>query len=185
MAAERPIPDMPIRVVVPAVRGDATQRIQSALDYVATLPPDANGIRRAAPLEEGTYHLSGSLKIAVSGVVLRGSGMGQGGTILPDTGQRRDTLICIKGKNDREIGPSVAITDAFVPVNASTFRVDASHSFHFIRAIRFWCIGPARRNGFRRWARITSAAASPTSAGSPGAAICTLENWALHTALAL
>jgi len=130
MAAERPIPDVPIRIVVPAVPGDATQRIQRALDYVAAMPADSNGIRGAVLLEAGIHRVSGSLKIAASGLVLRGTGMGQGGTVLLGTGQHRDTLICIKGRNDRKMGSPVAITDAFVPVNANAFRVDASHSFH-------------------------------------------------------
>lgn len=129
MAAERPIPDVPIRVVVPVLPGDATQRIQKALDYVASLPADANGIRGAVLLQEGMYDVSGSLKIAAGGVVLRGSGMGQGGTVLLGTGQCRDTLICIKGRNDRKTGAPARVTDSFVPVNASTVRVDASHSF--------------------------------------------------------
>src|SRR4030042_2704790 len=33
MAGEKPIPDAPIRIVVPATEGDATIRIQSAIDY--------------------------------------------------------------------------------------------------------------------------------------------------------
>ena len=129
MAAERPISDVPIRVVVPVVPDDATRRIQKALDYVASLPADANGIRGAVLLDKGTYSVSGSLTIAVGGVVLRGSGMGQEGTVLLGTGQSRDTLICIKGKDDRKTGAPVQVTDTFVPVNASTVRVDASHSF--------------------------------------------------------
>jgi hypothetical protein len=128
MAAERPIPDVPIRVVVPAISSDATQRIQGALDYVASLPADANGIRGAVLLESGVHHVSGTLKITVGGVVLRGSGMGHG-TVLLGTGQHRDTLVCIRGKNHRKVGPSLAIIDDFVPVNGATFRVDASHSF--------------------------------------------------------
>ncbi len=130
MAAERPIPDVPIRAVVPALLGDAAQRIQKAVDYVASLPADANGIRGAVLLEKGVYEVSGSLKIAAAGVVLRGSGMGQGGTVLLGTGQCRDTLICVKGNDDRKTTALVQVADAFVPVNATTFRVDASHPFH-------------------------------------------------------
>ncbi len=130
MAAERPIPDVPIRIVVPVVPGDATQRVQKALDYVASLPADANGIRGAVLLEKGIHHVSGSLKITAGGVVLRGSGMGQGGTVLLGTGPSRDTLICIKGTNDRKTQAPVQVTDAFVPVNANAFRVNASHSLH-------------------------------------------------------
>lgn len=129
MAAERPIPDVPIRVVVPVVPGDATQRIQNAVDYVASLPADANGVRGAVLLEPGTYNISESLTIAAGGVVLRGGGMGQGGTVLLGTGQGRDTLICIRGRNDRKTEAPVQITDPCVPVNSTATHVDASHSF--------------------------------------------------------
>src|SRR5437870_3982864 len=37
------IPDLPMRVRVPAVPGDATARIQAAIDYVAKLPADGRG----------------------------------------------------------------------------------------------------------------------------------------------
>ncbi len=129
MAAAKPIPDVPIRVLVPVAPGDATERIQRALDYVATLPVDANGIRGAVLLEKGIYSVSGSLRMEASGVVLRGSSMDERGTVLLGAGQSRDTLICIGGRNDRMIGPPVEIRAALVPVNATTIRVDASHSF--------------------------------------------------------
>jgi hypothetical protein len=129
MAAERPIPDVPIRMVVPVVEGDSTRRIQRALDYVAALPVDSNGIRGAVLLGKGRHCVSGSLRITVSGLVLRGSGMGADGTILLATGRHRDTLICTEGEDDRRTGPSSPVTDAFVPVNAGAFCVDASHSW--------------------------------------------------------
>lgn len=130
MAGEWPIPDAPIRVVVPVVPGDATPYIQRALDRVAALPADPNGMRGAVLLDAGVHHVSASLRIAASGVVLRGSGMGPGGTTLLAAGRRRDTLICIQGKDDREMGPPAAISDAFVPVNARSIGADASHAFH-------------------------------------------------------
>src|ERR1044071_8250548 len=42
-ASEQAIPNVPVRVVVPVGKGDATLRIQSALDYVGSLPVDKNG----------------------------------------------------------------------------------------------------------------------------------------------
>ena len=41
MASEKPIPTVAVKVIVPVVKGDATLRIQAALDYVASLPVDA------------------------------------------------------------------------------------------------------------------------------------------------
>src|SRR5579883_941783 len=40
-----PLPDVQPRVTVPLRGGDATFRIQAALDYVGTLPADDKGIR--------------------------------------------------------------------------------------------------------------------------------------------
>ena len=77
MASEKPIPTIPVRVIVPVVKGDATLRIQSALDYVASLPIDANGFRGAVLLQKGSYEVFGQLRINASGVVLRGSGVNE------------------------------------------------------------------------------------------------------------
>ncbi len=123
------IPNVPIRVVVPHSNSDATLRIQSALDYVASLPEGKDGFRGAVLLEKGVYKVSGSLKIQSSGVVLRGSGMGENGTVLLAEGKDRQTLITIKGKNDRKIEQEDSITDAYVPVNATTIKVAMPHSF--------------------------------------------------------
>jgi len=109
------IPNVPIRVVVPFKEGDATLRIQAALDYVGSLPA---GRRGAVLLEKGVYAVSGQLLIRASGVVLRGSGMGEGGTVLLATGHDRRTLIRLAGVNDRTVDPEINIADAYVPVNA-------------------------------------------------------------------
>ncbi len=77
MASEKPIPAIPVKVVVPVTKGDATLRIQSALDYVSALPVDANGFRGAVLLQKGNYEVLGQLRITASGVVLRGSGVNE------------------------------------------------------------------------------------------------------------
>jgi len=122
MASDQPIPDVPVKIVVPLTNDDATLRIQSAIDYVAKLPIDKNGFRGTVFLQKGTYHISGQLKIEASGIVLRGSGMNNG-TILLGTGLDRLTLIRINGKDDKTSGPETKITDVYVPVNANKFSV--------------------------------------------------------------
>ena len=83
MASEKAIPNnFPVKVVVPVMKDDATNRIQSALDYVAGLPQDATGFRGAVLLQKGNYEVSGQLIIRASGIVLRGSGMNTGGTTI-------------------------------------------------------------------------------------------------------
>lgn len=124
-ASEQSIPDVDIKVVVPVKAGDATLRIQSALDYVASLPIDANGFRGAVLLQKGTYEVLGQLRITASGVVLRGSGINA--TTIVGAGTGRLALIKIVGKNttSREL-TGLKITDAYVPVNAMNFHVDQS-----------------------------------------------------------
>ncbi|MFT3935722.1 MAG: hypothetical protein QM726_18990 [Chitinophagaceae bacterium] len=100
MASEKAIPEAPVKVVVPVASGDATLRIQSALDYAAGLPLDANGFRGAVLLQKGNYEVSGQLRITASGVVLRGSGAGDNGTIIIGASTGRLALIKIVGKKE-------------------------------------------------------------------------------------
>ncbi|MEJ8842911.1 DUF6298 domain-containing protein [Lacibacter sp. H375] len=122
-ASEQPIPNVDVKVVVPVKPGDATLRIQSALDYVASLPVDANGFRGAVLLQKGTYEVLGQLRITASGVVLRGSGINA--TNIVGAGTGRLALIKIVGKNtiSKEL-TGLKITDPYVPVNAMSFLVD-------------------------------------------------------------
>ncbi|HKO81083.1 MAG TPA: hypothetical protein VJU78_11845, partial [Chitinophagaceae bacterium] len=122
-AGEQKIPDVAIKVVVPVKEGDATWRIQSAIDFVSKLPADASGMRGTVLLQKGKYKVEGSLKLHTSGVVLRGTGFGDEGTIMIGAGKGRSTLIEVAGKDDRSISASVAITDEYVPVNANTIHV--------------------------------------------------------------
>ena len=121
--SEQPIPIVPVRVVVPAKEGDATLRIQSALDYVASLPVDKDGFRGAVLLDKGIHSVEGSLNFNASGVVLRGFGYGPGGTVLLAAGTDRRTLIRVSGQNDKKFSPEIKIADNYVPVNAKSFRL--------------------------------------------------------------
>ena len=123
MSSDRTIPDVPIKIVVPVSKGDATLRIQSAINYVASLPLDKNGFRGTVLLQKGMYDVAGQLKIDSSGVVLRGSGMNKGGTLLSGSGTDRQTLISVAGKNDKNTSRAVAVTDAYVPVNAFKLKI--------------------------------------------------------------
>jgi len=123
MASEKAIPDAPVKVVVPVKKGDATLRIQSAINYVASLQPDKNGIRGAVLLEKGKYDVLGSLIINTSGVVLRGSGATLEGTVLVAGGNDRATFIKVLGKKNQKIDKPVKITNPYVPVNSSQVTV--------------------------------------------------------------
>lgn len=125
MTGEKALPLAPVKVRVPAIKGDATATIQAALDYVASLPLK-DGIRGAVLLDKGTYEVSRSLRINTSGVVLRGSG---DSTILLATGYGRAILLRVGGHNDKKTAPAVKITDAYVPVNGTVLHVPPGTAF--------------------------------------------------------
>ena len=124
MAGAEAIPGVAVKVVVPARSGDATLRIQSAIDYVSKLPLNKAGFRGAVLLEKGVYQVDGSLRIAASGVVLRGSGMGPGGTVLLGNGVSRETLVRLAGNNDKKKDPEIKVASVYVPVNSVTLRLE-------------------------------------------------------------
>lgn len=128
-ASNEVIPMVDIKAVVPIVDGDATSTIQSAIDYVASLPVDANGFRGAILLDKGTYKLSGRLRINTSGIVLRGSGFAADGTVVIAAGLDRETLIRVKGGDVVSSNDTAFVSDDYVPVNALSFNVDNASLF--------------------------------------------------------
>ncbi|HEY1661635.1 MAG TPA: DUF6298 domain-containing protein [Verrucomicrobiae bacterium] len=122
---DRQIPDAPVCVVVPPVSGDETSRIQKAIDYVAALPPDTNGIRGAVLLLAGRHEVFGQLEMTNSGVVLRGQGAGTNGTILVAAGTSRRTFIRIAGEGDPATGsnPRWQIASNYIPVGATSIQL--------------------------------------------------------------
>jgi hypothetical protein len=128
MAGAQAIPDVPIRVTVPAREGDATARIQAAIDYVGSLPLDANGLRGAVLLGAGTHRVLSGIVMRKSGVVIRGVGMGQGGTVLLGGGRTRETVIRVFGEGNMILKPKLRVIEAYVPVNAMHFEVENAGS---------------------------------------------------------
>ena len=128
-ASEEPIPFVEAKVNVSWKEGDATERIQRAIDYVGSLPMDANGFRGAVQLEKGKYRIDGSLQITQSGIVLRGSGYDEDGTLLVGAGTNRETLIQIKGIDDKVLTDRVSVASQYVPLNATVIPVGDTHNF--------------------------------------------------------
>jgi len=79
-----PIPTVAIRQTVEADAADPSRDrsadIQKALDALAALPMGPDGFRGALLLGKGKFTLRETLRIPASGVVVRGSGAGFGGT---------------------------------------------------------------------------------------------------------
>ena len=120
------IPSVETKIRVPLVDGDATSLLQSAIDYVASLPVDKNGFRGAIQLYPGTYHVKGRFRIETSGIVIRGAGFGEDGTKIEVGGIERETFFRVKGEAPVIADEKVQITTNYVPVNATTFAVENS-----------------------------------------------------------
>ena len=126
MGGDVAIPNAAVKVVVTPVKGDATARLQAAIDYVTSLPVDEKGVKGAVLLKKGTYEVGSQLVISGSGVVLRGEGMDA--TTIVATGFDRRMLIRILGKADISRDMPVDITDACVPVGTYTFSIADANS---------------------------------------------------------
>lgn len=134
------IPYVVVKETVWPVLGDNADLIQSAIDRVSALPPDASGFRGAVLLKMGTYSLEKPIYIKASGVVLRGEGMTDAGTILfgriPKSDNqtprfRRPALVNIGGESGVKPQEETkqSITDNYVPVGALSFNVVSAKSF--------------------------------------------------------
>ncbi|HEY7090500.1 MAG TPA: hypothetical protein VH518_20550, partial [Tepidisphaeraceae bacterium] len=122
------LPDVPvIKTLQPQSGGaDDTQRIQAAVDELSKSQPDSHGIRGAVLLKRGSYRIGSYLRIRAGGVVLRGEGDDENGTILIGTGNKQRALINVSGEgNPRDVsGTTKLITDKLVPVGARQFNVE-------------------------------------------------------------
>ena len=144
------IPTIPPRETIWPVVGDNSAHIQAAIDRVSARPLDAAGFRGAVLLRAGYYRIATPLAIRASGVVLRGEGMGDTGTILIGTGTGRaaggpggggpgggaggapqGALVVIGGPSavTPRTQAAQATTDDYVPVGSRTLRVTSARGF--------------------------------------------------------
>ncbi len=133
-----PIPNVAVKATVWPVPGDNSANIQSAIDRVSALPLDGSGFRGTVFLKMGIYELFTPLYIRVSGVVLRGEGMNDIGTILvgkipkeKDAKSLRQALISVGGTTGytRLEESRQSILDKYVPVGSRSFSVASAKGF--------------------------------------------------------
>jgi hypothetical protein len=128
------IPDVRVAVTITPNKDGADEhaKIMAAIDKIAALPKGKNGFRGTLLFKKGTYHISQPLIIDVDGIVLRGEGDGEDGTVLVSTGKTRDVFIKFSSKEGQGGRRPIeskrrAITDDYVSVGSHTFGVaDAS-----------------------------------------------------------
>ncbi|MCA9189172.1 MAG: DUF6298 domain-containing protein [Pirellulaceae bacterium] len=113
-------PSVAATVQVKPSGGDDTAMLQAAVDQVSSLPLRDDGFRGAVWMQPGTYRVSGQIRLNASGVVLRGSGATDDGTVVIATGTDRRALIAISSPAMRVLGDeAIRIVDDIVPVGAT------------------------------------------------------------------
>ena len=133
------LPDVPVKATVhpPAdPQADCTELIQEAIDRVSAMPQDEKGFRGAVLLMPGKYACAKTITISADGVVLRGSGKTENGSIIYMSGTTNYTAIVIsaarRGRQQQTEentgrGISVKITNKFIHAGSISFSVaDAS-----------------------------------------------------------
>jgi hypothetical protein len=135
-----PIPTVPVKATIWPVAGDNTAHVQAAIDAVSALPQDNSGFRGAVLLRAGYYRMAMPIRIQTSGVVLRGEGMSDTGTVLIGTGTgpagggfggAQSSLVQIAGASGVTTIDTTkqVILDAYVPVGARSFKVPSARGY--------------------------------------------------------
>ena len=151
------LPDVPVKTTVESGKGNDAARIQAAIDKVSKMPVDKKGFRGAVLLKKGRYELAEPVRITASGIVLRGEGQDEEGTVLigldtidGSTYQNLyndANLVIIQGDGGpEEISDTASrITDDYVPVGAYSVNVEAADGFRVGDTVI------VRRHGNREW----------------------------------
>ncbi len=161
-----PLADVKATVRPDAADADDAPRIQSAIDRVSQTAPDKNGLRGAVLLDAGRYEILTHVTIRASGVVLRGQGAGENGTVLvapeypgdqtPETGysDKRGYLVRIespenkksqRGRRRGEKRGSADIIDQYVPSGANVVTVSSAEGFEAGDLVQINCGNNERR----------------------------------------
>ena len=119
------LPVVPVEKTIEPSGGDDSAAIQQAIDAVAALPLK-NGVRGAVLLKPGTFHCEKPITLSQDGIVVRGSGPDEKGTVVEMTGAAH-TCLSIQGanlkfakENPDDIYP---VTDKYVPSGATSLSV--------------------------------------------------------------
>ncbi|TXK83817.1 discoidin domain-containing protein [Paenibacillus sp. N3.4] len=141
------LPDIPPTINIEPVEGDNTEHIQHAIDRLSALPVSAKGFRGTVLLRKGVYPISGTLRINASGIVLRGEGAGEDGTLLYATGTMKRNLIEILGASGPRLLTETltSVSDLYVPSGSREIHVEDASCFHPGDTVK------VLRHGNERW----------------------------------
>lgn len=130
-SGEREIPDIQATEILKPQIGDNREQIQNAIDRIAKLNPDKNGYRGALLLKKGIYNVNGSITVRSSGIVIKGEGSDENGTLVRETASKKCDLFKFSGNgsiNQKE-STKTRINEDFVPVGRKYIELADVKSF--------------------------------------------------------
>ena len=136
---EEPIPDVKVvKTIEASYRDNHTSLIQDAINEVAALPLEQRG---AILLKAGTYNVSDTIKINASGIVLRGEGQGENGTVIYDTRKSQVTTMQIRGSGayTTVAGTKSTLASDYVPVGNTEFELSAVDAYNVGDCVKVVC----------------------------------------------
>jgi hypothetical protein len=116
------IPAAPVKITISPSAGDNSIAIQQAIDQVAAMKL-VNGIRGAVLLKPGTYNCEKPITITASGVVLRGSGAAENGSIINMTGSPHGCIVVKGNVTTKATNIRTTIAEQYVPAGALSFEL--------------------------------------------------------------
>jgi len=116
------IPNVPVVKTLQPTGADDTQNLKDAINSVAAMPLDQNGIRGAILLKKGVYTVSSTIDITNSGIVIRGEGNNGAGTIIKHVGTAQVGTFSVGG-GAITTSEVTQIDQSYVAVGATTFKV--------------------------------------------------------------
>ena len=127
------LPDVETKIVIEPgnFENDDSKRIQDAINKLTKEKADNKGFKGAILLKKGKYNIQNTIRIPYSGIVIRGEGNDENGTVLVATKPSKYTLFYI-GTTDRpqkDRSSERQITDNYVPSGTSKITVSDASDF--------------------------------------------------------
>ncbi len=122
------LPVVVVEATVTPVAGNNSANIQAAINAVSARPL-VGGFRGAVLLQPGTYSVTSPISITASGVILRGSGSGTGGTQLSMSGAAFNLFAITGSGNYAASGTPMTMTASYAPVGTITFTVNSTAGY--------------------------------------------------------
>ncbi|MFI5453352.1 hypothetical protein ACHMWN_14490 [Pedobacter sp. UC225_61] len=129
------LPNLDVKITLKPSAGDNSETIQNAINTVSAMKL-VNGFRGAVLLEAGTYNCEKQISITTSGVVLRGSGAGENGTIINLTGKPHLALLVRGDVSVKATSITSTFADGYVPSGTLSFNVNKVDGFKVGDTIR-------------------------------------------------